>query len=1099
MLEETQNKVLSLRKELQAMHSAAESLCVLNTLADIPGVSAESLIEVMCGKIISSNNDLNTAKAIAVQLQAEVQKLKRAVTLMTQSQTERIVTAVSRGRSESPTVRRGVGISASESQDASLRSSVPDFKQKYRDALTGPTRRMYGGRLSDGRKDKEREKEKEKEKGVVKGGKGPLLGSRGFTYRSNEGGLEDAVNTTSLSLVVDGDTTPQVLLDSFNAATMAQTMRSQAALIETLKGQLDDAHDGILHAESAKLSDVDELEGRNRIEIESTHRRLELLQAAHDDTQDELVRLRKRFSDLEIEALIKSNDTVHPTSNVLGMTDFAFALSQLSNEREADTSTENPGGTPSLDEDRAEVSRTRSLLRERTAQLKILMETLDSLQQAGVKPSRGGRGSKEHPETLFFSADTPVRCASDEPWGTQCLVKRVVELTAELSSQSASTAIEERRAVQLEDMGNRKSREINQLKCILKLDEESRGSMRLNLITLSDRIKDAEHRRAEETAVMRLESDFLIQSLKESESENAALQVTIFELSQQIKLNEEVDIRQWLEGILSRDAAVCGAHVDNHYRQTLHISRTPEESEREGTRTGAGTGSMTVRSLVLGLLTQWGEGVGSASFIRPSSHLSGPVGQGTGIGVGIGAESRERSLTKAEQRFYQSVADLTMAADERGNRGLSEARSAEMLRMKAELSLKVCQDRLKGTVQHLHRYRKRAYACEQSARIDRKHRVAKESKLAFLLTQSLSEQRSRVNKLTNTLFEERKARQSVETSRSLETLQLRQLQLKVAELEARGGAVLRGRDDALAGVEDRIRAAEDSLHKWAQVELPRLLNGLPLDEESMATFFDSPHTPSFQHTVRRSYGFSEGKEDIHSFGPLGWDRDRTSTGTGSGAGAHSDPFDRTYALARSLCVSKTAQVAQDMRISTLIEKNLILKERSLEMQGLLRRWGSDIEATALLLTRTAALDSAGNRVTDGPTVRTNATVQAMTVELMELQRSAADTERNNIDLKGSLDQALSQLKEQSNLVDLLTSEEDKLQTDAVKDLTRLRSTLQTMHFKEIQAQTIRAEEEKRVLKVTGNRIESELFLQGGMKYKLRTLVRISALHMFYSL
>ena len=440
-----------------------------------------------------------------------------------------------------------------------------------------------------------------------------------------------------------------------------------------------------------------------------------------------------------------------------------------------------------------------------------------------------------------------------------------------------------------------------------------------------------------------------------------------------------------------------------------------------------------------------------------------------------------------------------MAADERGNRGLSEARSAEMLRMKAELSLKVCQDRLKGTVQHLHRYRKRAYACEQSARIDRKHRVAKESKLAFLLTQSLSEQRSRVNKLTNSLFEEKKARQSVETSRSLETLQLRQLQLKVAELEARGGAVLRGRDDALAGVEDRIRAAEDSLHKWAQVELPRLLNGLPLDEESMATFFDSPHTPSFQHTVRRSYGFSEGKEDIHSFGPLGWDRDRTSTGTGSGAGAHSDPFDRTYALARSLCVSKTAQVAQDMRISTLIEKNLILKERSLEMQGLLRRWGSDIEATALLLTRTAALDSAGNRVTDGPTVRTNATVQAMTVELMELQRSAADTERNNIDLKGSLDQALSQLKEQSNLVDLLTSEEDKLQTDAVKDLTRLRSTLQTMHFKEIQAQTIRAEEEKRVLKVTGNRIESELFLQGGMKYKLRTLVRISALHMFYSL
>ena len=1071
MLEETQNKVLTLRKELQAMHSAAESLCVLNTLADIPGVSAESLIEVMCGRIIASNNDLNAAKALAAQSQAEVQKLKRTVGLLTQSQAERTVTSVSRGRSESPRVRRGaslsVSVSVSESQDASLGTSVPDFKHKYREALTGPTRRMYAGGLGEGKI----EKEKGMGIGIGKGLKGVTMASRGITFRSDVGELDDAANTTALSLVVDGDTTPQILLEALNAATMAQSMRSQAALIVSLRGQLDDAHEGILHAESAKMSDVDELEGRDRIEIESTHRRLELLQAAHDDAQDELVRVRKRCSELEIEAMTRSADPVHHTSNALGVTDFAFALSQLSNEREADTSTENPAGAPSAEEDRAEVGRTRSLLRERTAQLKILMETLDSLQQAGVKPAKGSRGSKEHPESLFFVADTPVRCASDEPWGMQCLVKRVVELTAELTSQSASTAIEERRAVQLESMGYRKSREINQLKGMLKQDEESRGNMRLNLISLSDRIKETEQRRAEDAAALRLECDSLIQSLKESESESAALQVTVSELSQQIKLNEEVDIRQWLEGILSRDADVCDAHVDNFYRQhALSQSRSSEASpigtiqkgsEREGPGAGTGTGSMTVRGLVLSLLAQWGEGVGAAAFIRPPSHLTGPLGTGAGVGV----EGRERSLTKAEQRFYQSVADLTMAADERGNSGLSEARAAEVLRIKAELSLKVCQDRLRGTVQHLYRYRKRAYACEQSARMDRKHKVAKESKLAFLLNKSLSEQRSKVNILTNSLFEEKKARQSVETSRSLETLQLRQLQLKVAELEARGGAVLRGRDDALEGVEDRIKAAEESFHKWAQVELPRLLNGLPLDEESMATFFDSPHTHTHTRTVRRSGGYSEGKEDIYPLGASGWDQHQTGAGAGSGGGSGSKPFDRTYALAQSLCVCKTAQAAQDMRISTLLEKNFILKERSMEMQGLVRRWGVDIEATAVLLTRTAALEGAGNRVSDGSIVRADGTLQAMTAELMEMQRSVTETERINIELKGSLEQALSQLKEQSNLVDLLTSEEDVLQRDAVKDLTRLRNTLQTKHFKEIQSQTIRADEEKRVLKV----------------------------------
>jgi hypothetical protein len=234
----------------------------------------------------------------------------------------------------------------------------------------------------------------------------------------------------------------------------------------------------------------------------------------------------------------------------------------------------------------------------------------------------------------------------------------------------------------------------------------------------------------------------------------------------------------------------------------------------------------------------------------------------------------------------------------------------------------------------------------------------------------------------------------------------------------------------------------------------------------MATFFDSPHTHT--RTVRRSGGYSEGKEDIDPLGASGWDQHHTGTGAGSsggGGGSGSMPFDRTYALAQSLCVCKTAQAAQDMRLSTLLEKNFILKERSMEMQGLLRRWGADIEATAVLLTRTAALEGAGNRVSDGSTVRADGTVQAMTAELMDLRRSVTETERVNIELKGSLDQALSQLKEQSNLVDLLTSEEDVLQRDAVKDLTRLRNTLQTKHFKEIQSQRIRADEEKRVLKV----------------------------------
>ena len=44
-------------------------------------------------------------------------------------------------------------------------------------------------------------------------------------------GVGAGVDMSALSLVVDGETTPQVLLDSLNAATMAMNMRSQAMSI----------------------------------------------------------------------------------------------------------------------------------------------------------------------------------------------------------------------------------------------------------------------------------------------------------------------------------------------------------------------------------------------------------------------------------------------------------------------------------------------------------------------------------------------------------------------------------------------------------------------------------------------------------------------------------------------------------------------------------------------------------------------------------------------------------------------------------------------------------------------------------------------------
>ena len=78
-----------------------------------------------------------------------------------------------------------------------------------------------------------------------------------------------------------------------------------------------------------------------------------------------------------------------------------------------------------------------SLVRERTAQLRVMMDTIETLQQDGGDSSSSAQSA---------------------------LVTRVVELTAELSSQNASVALAERKVLELESDRIKKGKLCNSLK-----------------------------------------------------------------------------------------------------------------------------------------------------------------------------------------------------------------------------------------------------------------------------------------------------------------------------------------------------------------------------------------------------------------------------------------------------------------------------------------------------------------------------------------------------------------------------------------------------------------------------------------------------------
>jgi hypothetical protein len=203
-----------------------------------------------------------------------------------------------------------------------------------------------------------------------------------------------------------------------------------------------------------------------------------------DEAKSEVNVLRQKMMDME-KTVIHLQTTQIDGTNVNAV--------MMSNNDVGEDSISNFGNQGNGSNNREELESTKSLLKERTTQLKIIMDTLDTLQIAGVKSRDMDENSDYNlrdngmDDDLIHLASKPLP-TMEGSWGVQALVKRVVEITTELTSQTALASLESRRAEQLEKESRSRSHEINRLKALIKKNEDDCGSMQLNLQTLGSQV-----------------------------------------------------------------------------------------------------------------------------------------------------------------------------------------------------------------------------------------------------------------------------------------------------------------------------------------------------------------------------------------------------------------------------------------------------------------------------------------------------------------------------------------------------------------------------------------------------------------------------------
>lgn len=804
------------------------------------------------------------------------------------------------------------------------------------------------------------------------------------------------------TIIIDGDTTPQKLLDSLDASMLAQKVLVQEALIVELKAQNHDLEDDLIKIENARVTEMSEFEGKMKIELDGSLQRQSVIKIALDEARNEINLLKDR--NRELENTIISVQVSASESQVNQYMNIGDIVSKSSNDTIL-----TGNNVDNIEELSEELESTKHLLKERTTQLKVIMDTIDTFQMAGVKSretlSGGHTGGDNLMDLAYAGAPISSLETISSPWSTEALVKRIVDLTMDLSAHTAKSAIDECRLRHLEDEMRKRVKELNKVKNQVRREEDNNNAMSTNMIALGQQVRDCEKKRIDDIRQMQIENEELVAALKDSESQLKSASITIEELQQRVAMTEQLDFQQWLEGviignvdgILESKAVSTGDEGDDN-------KENRDKNSVNNTTPGV-TESNSVKDLLTTLLSQWRDHVGT----YPGRSLG----------------HNNNSATKAEQRFLQRVSDLVLSANERCMKAQSELVSSESRYDRLHTTVNIYKHKLKSCLQHLHRYRNRAYAAEAVIVSSKKHVTTQYESLVSMLRKCLSNERMKSTVASDALTLERRANKLLEGKLSIEAFKVNKIQAKLAEYESKGTNMIRERDNAVAMLESKLKVSEESLQKFIRIELPRLVSGFPISEDTFATY-----------DVAMDYFNSN-----------------TSTGNSK--------VDHTFALVQALSSTKSAQSIQDMRITGLLEKNSILKERNIELEGVVTKWKNDIESTKNIASYfEECLTKWGSNQT---ILVSEQEVNKLKDQIYALNNKILDLEENNVALQGSFEHTSERSEEMRHLVDVIIKEEQTLKSKATQQITQVRLHLESEHASELRSIREMYESEKRAL------------------------------------
>lgn len=438
LLDAEQVRITTLKRDFETSKSLLDASSVVETVMNIPGVSAQKVIETFAVKVFKLEHQLKSSHDEVAKLKLKIgdgftATEARGDTLKVRGSSLNGLLVAStphdkgsryprRGRSASPSATKSAG----QSGKRRALSTDRDTGRKS-ESLSGAEYRVRSNVGTGGDSDSDNEVYAP-----------PVLKVPSPGDHSNAApGFGDVSHIWEALAPCVQNRSSESVVDSLNSALMARRLVLQADLIRDLESKVQSLEQEKTDILDEKMKEEVDENDRTRIDLDTCNRRLELSENTQKLAVEDLRRARDRIVELEKEATQyrlfgscnNNNSNNEQRNNILPksgrfyeyMTDsdeddpadgYGGANSPLNTSSDSDKSShiDHKRLSKRLRKCERDLSDSKDLLRERTLQLKILMQTVEAVQRSSVASSTfADRGLMETDVNAAFDLEDIAR------------------------------------------------------------------------------------------------------------------------------------------------------------------------------------------------------------------------------------------------------------------------------------------------------------------------------------------------------------------------------------------------------------------------------------------------------------------------------------------------------------------------------------------------------------------------------------------------------------------------------------------------------------------------------------------------------------------